>query len=146
MPKLWCIPMKSSGVDDRLLPTNPVPGAYAATVSIPSEKFRRIFRYATSRRTVHISVRSHQVTIRSVVPRGMEIVLTTENEECTIEGATGEEPLNFVVTLDFVRSFIEASNITDTVLLHLDDTKPLLLNFPLGSLGSFMFYVVRSHN
>lgn len=70
--------------------------------------------------------------------------LTLQNEESTIEGTISEEPLNFQVTLYSVDLLMEASNLTDTLSMHVDDVKPLLLNFPIGSLGNLMFFYYQN--
>lgn len=144
-PTTECFEMEPTEVVDRLLPMNSLPGIYAATIRISSEDFRRIFRHDTFIVTVDISVWNHQVKIRSSSSRGhVELVLSPENEESTIEGTISEEPLNFQVTLYSVDLLMEASNLTDTLSMHVDDVKPLLLNFPIGSLGNLMFFYYQN--
>lgn len=69
-----------------------------------------------------------------------------QNGECTIEGVIGEESIMYVVNLYHVDSLVEASSLTDTVFMHVDNVEPLMINIPLGSLGRFMFLCFQNQN
>ncbi|CAK9180060.1 unnamed protein product [Ilex paraguariensis] len=122
---------------------------FEVVVGIPSWKFRNSLRllsnYAQSGPGLYYSSMLHDLPIEVSVTatqvkldRLTEVVYEKERGECIIGGA-GDNTLHFDLSFDCIQSYLEASNLSDTVWMFCSHNGPAMLNIPIWPLGNIVY-------
>ncbi|KAI4206199.1 MAG: hypothetical protein LQ346_001260 [Caloplaca aetnensis] len=109
---------------------------YAATISMPSAEFQRIFAIEATKEGVKFSctgdIGNGAVTLRSYT--------NVENPEKNIEISLSE-PVALTFSLKYLVNFCKASGLSGTVKLCLSNEVPLLVEYTLASNSYLRFYL-----
>ncbi|GAB2271682.1 proliferating cell nuclear antigen [Dionaea muscipula] len=118
--------------------------AYQCCIGLSSADFRDKFNHLKRfQEIVKITISEKMVKLAAGLA---DLILRKEAEECQIQGVDGGGLHKLKISLLHFESFVKASWLTPAVWIHKSSTIPPLrplISFPLGRLGTIMFYVPR---